>query len=198
MPSKRTPPRPRSRALAYAGAILGVLAGVAAVLIMGSHSVARPLTRASSATTRAAAKPARQAPAPLFRLTTLAGTAVAIPTGKPTVLYFMSASCSSCWQGSAQLSQLWPRWRGRADLISLDVTPQVDTPRAVAQMVSTTGATWPQAYATQAILSRYRVEYLDTVVVLSPRGKVVYDGAIPPNPRLSILLGKAAASGQRS
>ena len=81
--------------------------------------------------------------------------------------------------------------------MSLDVTPQVDTASQVEQMAQQTGATWPEGFATSAILNRYHIDYLDTVVVLSPAGKVVYDGGIPSNARLLALV-KSAASATRA
>lgn len=183
MTSARKQAGRRRRGLVYAGALA---LAAALVLVLEARGAAGPAVPHASA-------PARAARAE-FRLTALNGTGFTIPTGKPTILYFMSASCSSCWQGSAQLSQLWPGIRTGADLISLDVAPQVDTAQSVDKMVSTTGALWPQAFATPAILSRYAVRDLDTVVVLTPGGKVVYNGAIPPNQRIRALLRHA---GQR-
>jgi cytochrome oxidase Cu insertion factor (SCO1/SenC/PrrC family) len=129
-----------------------------------------------------------------YRLASVTGEPVTFPDGRPTLLYFMSASCSSCWQGNSQIAQIYSALRTRAQVVSLDVTPQVDTVSQVQEMAQQTGATWPQAFATSAILNRYHVDYLDTVVVLSPTGKVVYDGGIPSNAKLLALVKGAAGS----
>ncbi|MCL6597041.1 MAG: hypothetical protein K6V73_12680 [Firmicutes bacterium] len=126
-----------------------------------------------------------------FRLTSLTGQSLVFPGSRPTLLDFMSASCSSCWQGASQIARIWPRLKREAQVISLDVAPQVDSAAAVEQMAQATGARWPQAFATAAILNRYRVEYLDTAVVLSPTGRVLYDGAVPSNRRILALVKKA-------
>ncbi len=129
-----------------------------------------------------------------YRLTSVTGQAVTFPAGRPTLLYFMSASCSSCWQGNSQIAQVYKALSARAQVVSLDVTPQVDTASQVEQMAQQTGATWPEGFATSAILNRYHIDYLDTVVVLSPTGKVVYDGGIPSNAKLLALVKSAATS----
>ena len=41
-----------------------------------------------------------------YRLTSVTGQTVTFPAGRPTLLYFMSASCSSCWQGNSQIAQV--------------------------------------------------------------------------------------------
>ncbi len=146
-----------------------------------SHGGARPQADASGIHSGAG-----------YRLTSVTGQAVTIPAGRPTVLYFMSASCSSCWQGSSQLAQAYAALRTKAQVVSLDVTPQVDTASQVETMAQETGARWPQTFATSALLTRYHVESLDTVVVLSPTGRVVYDGSIPSNAQLLALVTRAA------
>jgi hypothetical protein len=128
-----------------------------------------------------------------YRLTSVTGQTIVFPDRRPTLLYFMSASCLSCWQGNSQIAQIYPKLRKDAEVVSLDVTPQVDTVADVEQMMQETGAQWPQAFATPSILNRYHIEYLDTAVVLSPTGKVVYDGPIPSNGQILALLHKAAA-----
>ena len=178
-----------------AGAAAALVVGVV-VLHGGTGATADPgvvysgnaTTSAPGATTQAVATGSG------YRLTSVSGQPVAFPAGRPTLLYFMSASCSSCWQGNSQIAQIYRALSTRAQVVSLDVTPQVDTVSQVQQMAQQTGATWPQAFATSAILNRYHVDYLDTVVVLSPTGKVVYDGGIPSNAKLLALVRGAAAS----
>jgi hypothetical protein len=130
---------------------------------------------------------------PVFRLTSITGKAIVLPTGKPTLLYFMAAWCSSCWQGESALAPLWRKLHARAVFLSLDVSPQLDAKTTIAAMAEKTGGSWPHAYATPAILNHYRISYLDTVVVLSPAGQVLYSGPTPGDRELSRLL-RAGAS----
>lgn len=182
---------------AWAGGVVltAMLVGAVAVhtarapAASGRADVARHLGGATAAVSKGA-EGAGALGSP-FRLTSLTGQSLVFPGPRPTLLYFMSASCSSCWQGASQIARIWPRLRREAQVISLDVTPQVDSPAAVEQMTQATGARWPQAFATAAILNRYRVEYLDTAVVLSPTGKVLYDGAVPSNRRILALVKQA-------
>lgn len=187
--------------LAWAGA--GVAAGAVAVgvafLHVGGVGAANGSGRvhSGSAGTSVPAKAPEAATAVGngYRIASVTGQALTFPARRPTLLYFMSATCSSCWQGSHRLAQIYPHLRRMAQVISLDVTPQVDTPAQVQQMVQATGVRWPQAFATPAILDRYHVSYLDTVVVLSAAGKVVYDGATPSDHKILALIA-AAASGR--
>lgn len=161
-----------------------ILAAVAVWLFTGGASPVRPRI--------VEAKVVSAHLAGAFRVPTITGGTLAIPTGKPTLLYFMSSSCSSCWQGESQLSQVWPKLRNKAEFISLDVAPGVDTIQSIQTMQHETGATWPQAFASSAVIEHYRVEYLDTAVVLSPSGRVLYEGEVPPPGRLLSLLTPAA------
>jgi hypothetical protein len=128
---------------------------------------------------------------PEFRLTSIRGQHVSIPAGKPTLLYFMAAWCSSCWAGESALAPLWHREHGRALFVSLDVSPQMDSVGSLAKMAAMTGASWPQVFATPKLIDHYDVTSLDTIVVLSANGRRLYEGPTPGNAELARLL-KAA------
>lgn len=191
----------KARWLAWVGGGVGIAAVIAGVAVLhgrgvgattGGSAVAYGGVAATS--TSATSPPTAVAAGRGYRLTSMTGQTLTFPQGRPTLLYFMSASCSSCWQGNSQIAGIYPTLRHMAQVVSLDVTPQVDTVSQVEQMVQSTGATWPQAFATPSILTRYRIRYLDTTVVLSPTGKVVYDGAIPSDSRLLALMRRASTS----
>jgi thiol-disulfide isomerase/thioredoxin len=120
------------------------------------------------------------------------GTPVAVPDGRPTVLYFMSAQCGSCAAGEAELAHLRTRWPRAVRLVSVDVAPGYDRPAAVLGLARAVGAHWPQTYATSALLRRYHVTQLDQVVVLNRAGRVVYDGALPSPPALARWVHRAS------
>lgn len=131
--------------------------------------------------------------APAFTVTALSGSTVSVPNGAPTVVYFMSAICGSCIQGEQQLAQLAPQLPGSVRLLSLDVTPQSDTAQSLAGVAQETGARWPQAFATSAILQAYRVTQLDQVAVVTASGRVLYNGPLPSNSQLLSLIHRAEA-----
>lgn len=170
-------------ALLHGGGV-GATTGGSAVVYSGGETTSTPSTFSSAVVAAGGG----------YRVTSVTGQTVTFPQGRPTLLYFMSASCSSCWQGSTQIAQIYPKLEHMAQVVSLDVTPQVDTSTQIEQMVQSTGVTWPQAFATSSILTHYHISYLDTAVVLSPTGKVLYDGGIPSNTRLMALIRQAGKS----
>lgn len=179
--------------------------GVASLALVGGFilvrsgtvpSHARGAVHGRTASTTASPQPfvAAQVSGGSYRLVDVGGRTVVFPNRRPALLYFMSASCSSCWQGNSQIARIYPKLRREAQIVSLDVTPQVDSALQVKRMARLTGAGWPQAFATPSILNRFGISYLDTAVVLSPAGKVIYDGQVPSNGRLLSLIQEAGAS----
>ena len=96
-------------------------------------------------------------------------------------------------QGERQLAALQAELPATVQMVSLDVTPQVDTARMLKQMAREAGAHWPQAFATPALLTAYHVVALDQVAVLTARGRVVYDGGLPSNGQLRQAIARAEA-----
>jgi thiol-disulfide isomerase/thioredoxin len=117
-----------------------------------------------------------------------------IPNGHPVVLYFMSAQCASCAQGEQQLTTFAREAPDGVQVVSLDVTPDYDSPATVLAMARDLGASWPQAYATVPIMEAYDVTALDQVAVVNGQGRVVYDGALPSTAALLQLVRQAGAS----
>lgn len=133
-------------------------------------------------------------PVPRVALVTLRGQEVAVPNGKPTVLYFVSAQCSSCVDGLHQLTALAQGEQKAVRWLAVDVTPQYDPPDAIAAMMAEAGARWPVAYATNAVLQAYHVTSLDQLAVVSSNGRLIYDGGRPSDAELSALLRREAQS----
>jgi hypothetical protein len=104
----------------------------------------------------------------------------------------MAAWCGSCAAGEQQLAQMQPQLPPGVQMVSLDVTPQTDTPAALDKLAAAAGAKWPQAFASNAVISAYKVAYLDTVAVVSSKGQLLYKGPIPSADQLlSIVRGTA-------
>lgn len=129
---------------------------------------------------------------PRMTLQSLGGQTVSIPGSGVTVLYFMSAQCSSCAAGAHQLLGLVPKLPPGARLISVDVAPGQDTPRLLAQFNGSVGVTWPQVYATNLMLQDYHVTALDEVAVVNAQGRVTYVGALLPVSKLARIVDGAA------
>ena len=141
-----------------------------------------------------AAAPQPSGLAPAFSVTATDGQIVTVPSDHTTVLYFMAAWCGSCAAGEQQLAQLQPQLPQGVQMVSLDVTPQSDTPAALDKLAAAAGAKWPQAFASTAVISAYKVTYLDTVAVVSPKGQLAYEGPIPSSPKLLSIVRIAAGT----
>ena len=190
------------------GMWLGGLATIAAVAGVGYHLLVRPAatqpihpvsvvrTASSASPPTATTPPVSTVPtgsAPPFQVASLNAGTVTVPDGRPTVVYFMSAGCGSCISGEQQLAQLATRTPAAVQWLSLDVDPGYDTRTAVLSMAHYTGAHWPQAFGTNAIINAYHVTQLDMVAVIAKNGQLLYDGALPSNTQLQTLIAHANA-----
>lgn len=175
---------PRSaRAVAHATALGAPATPAPATCCGGTVSVSTPPAETATSTA-----------GPVHQVTSVSGQTVSWPhPGAVTVLYFMSAQCGSCIQGERQLAAVQTALPTTVHLVSLDVTPQVDTPRMLTAVAREAGAHWPQAFATPALLTAYHVAALDQVAVITAQGQVIYDGGLPPNTQLRRIIGQAEA-----
>lgn len=126
-----------------------------------------------------------------FTIKTLSGATITVPGAPVTVMYFMSAQCGSCVAGEQQLATLVPNLPSTVRFVSVDVTPQTDSPTTVMTMAQSVGAQWPQAFASNAMLEAYHVTQLDQVAVVNSHGQILYNGALPSNTQLQQLIGQA-------
>lgn len=184
----------------------GIGGGVAlAILIAVGYRLTRPVPPSAApvrttarpapghSATAAATVPTPPTRAPAFQVTSLNAGPVRVPAGRPTVVYFMSAACGSCYAGEQQLAQVAAHMPASVQWLSLDVEPGYDTPSAVLSMAQTVGARWPQAFATPAILQEYHIAVLDMVAVIGQHGALLYDGPLPATARLEALIHQAGA-----
>lgn len=153
-----------------------------------------PQTAESSATPTSASSTGSADPqAPAFQVASLNAGTIRVPMARPTVVYFMSASCGSCISGEQQLARVAAQTPASVQWVSLDVDPGYDTPQAVLSMAQYTGAHWPQAFGTNAIIQAYHVTQLDMVAVIAKNGALLYDGALPSLTHLKTLIHQAEA-----
>lgn len=190
-----------------------VLIGVSGFLTLAAlvgvgHLLTHPTTRQpiaagahpSSARTKdigpraSAARVSTVVKAPAFQVPSLNADVVRVSATRPTVVYFMSSSCGTCVSGEQHLAQIAAHTPASVQWLSLDVDPGYDSPRAVLAMAHLTGARWPQAFATEAIIQAYHVTQLDTVAVIAKNGTLLYDGALPSTSRLDTLIHAAIAA----
>ena len=162
-----------------------------------TEAAARPTSSPTRGGSTAPATTASAGPtgtvAPAFQVASLNAGIIRVPMAKPMVVYFMSAGCGSCISGEQQLAQVAAKTPTSVQWLSLDVEPGYDTSQAVLSMARSTGAHWPQAFATNAMIQAYHVTQLDTVAVIAKNGTLLYDGALPSNTRLTTLIQEAEA-----
>lgn len=152
-----------------------------------------PTNAGSTAPTATASASRTGTMAPAFQVASFNAGTIRVPMDKPTVVYFMSAGCGSCISGEQQLAHLAAQTPASVQWLSLDVDPGYDTRQAVLSMAHSTGAHWPQAFGTNAIIQAYHVTQLDMVAVIAKNGTLLYDGALPSNARLTTLIHQAEA-----
>jgi cytochrome oxidase Cu insertion factor (SCO1/SenC/PrrC family) len=134
-----------------------------------------------------------------FQLAGADGQTLVVPkAGMTTVLSFMSAACSSCVGGESEIRSILPALPPGVVLVTVDVTPGYDTPQDQRAFAKGTGASWPHAFATTALLQHDRVEHLDQVAVVDPKGRLVLDNLIPPPEELVSIIRRASRDGGSS
>jgi peroxiredoxin len=185
---------------------LPLLIGLGAALVVlicclggGAGSAATGGT-ITPATTTGNASSAQLAQAPDFTLPLLNGSTfhLASASGHPVVLYFMAPTCATCAQGSQQLARVMHTAHvAGAMALAIDVTPG-DSPadlRAFAQAVGQPAATTLQwgIDADGTIATAYRVQTLETMVVINAQGQIIADSGSPIAPAQLVSLIKSAA-----
>lgn len=106
-----------------------------------------------------------------------------IVRGKPSVLWFMAAWCSSCLAEARTLGQIYQEFgRQGLQVIAIDVEP-TETRRQLEGFKNLVrGADYLWAFdRTGAVLQAFQVRYLDTTIVIDGAGKVVHrDEVVTP------------------
>lgn len=118
--------------------------------------------------------------APSFSVQDIQGQTVTLAAGKPTLMYFVAAWCSSCAYGDTQLRQVYDRYGHGVRLITVDVDPQQDTPQMVAAFAKNYGGPWPAVLDQgQRLTQLYHVTSLDSSYLVNAQGVIVYAAQAP-------------------
>lgn len=118
--------------------------------------------------------------APPFSVKDIQGQTVTLAAGKPTLMYFVAAWCSSCSYGDTQLRQVYDRYGHAVRLITVDVDPQQDTPQMVATFAKNYGGPWPAVLDQGERLTQlYHVTSLDSSYLVNAQGVIVYAAQAP-------------------
>lgn len=118
--------------------------------------------------------------APAFSVKDIAGQTVTLAPGKPTILYFAAAYCSTCAYGDTQLRPVYQRYGSSVQLITVDVDPQVDTLAMVQAFAKEYGGPWPEVLDVgERLTELYHVTALDTSYLINGQGVIVYTTQTP-------------------
>ncbi len=113
--------------------------------------------------------------APAFSVKDIAGQTVTLASGKPTLLYFAAAYCSTCAYGDTQLRPVYQRYGSSVQLITVDVDPQEDTLAMVQAFAKDYGGPWPEVLDEgERLTELYHVTALDTSYLINGQGVIVY------------------------
>lgn len=172
-PTRRYPRlRPAMRAAALMGAVLAaiLLAGCGATTGTGA-----PTSAAASSSAGAGSGPTVAS----VTVKTLNGSSLTLPTGKPTVIYFFTASCGPCAAGVKNVASGLARAAPGAQAVTVDLDPSEPT-EVLNQFIASVGnppVTMVRDDGT--LLKHFNVDSLGTTVVLNSSGKEIYRGVDP-------------------
>jgi peroxiredoxin len=183
---RRRPAGPRAsstgrrwpRVLVVSAVILvltGVVAGVAVAARTGQHGADEA---AGGVTVERAGGSRVGDMAPVFEAVTTAGERVRVPAGKPTVLFFMAASCDPRVEASA-LDRIVRADGQRVEVVGVDIDP-AEPEADLAAFAGKVGAAYGFVHDRDGVLARaFGVRALDSTVIVDAAGRTVYRDAAP-------------------
>lgn len=126
-----------------------------------------------------------------FTATTLTGKQVFVPDGRPSVVFFFTASCGTCGPGARALAEAQASTPD-ANYIAVEVDPNESVEVVREFLTANDAGTLAYARDTDAQLTRaYQVTQLSTAVVLDASGAEVYRGVDPTPTQIRSALTKA-------
>ncbi|GAC1501857.1 MAG: hypothetical protein NVS2B15_24410 [Pseudarthrobacter sp.] len=169
-------------------------AGIAAVLLLAGCGTPAGPAAAPPASQGPAAAPGAGSPAESGGMTVSAldGSSLKLPTGKPTVIYFFTASCGPCAAGVKNVASGLAKTPG-ATAVAVDLDPS--EPTAVLKQFMGSVGNPPLTFVRDdgTLLKQFNVDALGTTVVLNPSGKEVYRGVDPSADQTAKALAAAAS-----
>lgn len=111
------------------------------------------------------------APAPGFDLALASGGRYALAPGRPVVLDFWASWCEPCREELPMLDRLAARYRGRADLVAVNVEDPENEPD-VRTFLRGAGLAMPVVLGGGPTAERYHVDGLPHTVVIDRAGRI--------------------------
>lgn len=126
-----------------------------------------------------------------FTASTLSGEDVPVPGGKPSVVFFFSATCGTCGPGARALAEAQAS-TPNANYVAVDIDPNESVDVVREFLTANDAGTLAYALDTDAALTRaYQLTQLSTAVVLDASGTEVYRGVDPTPTQIRTALTKA-------
>lgn len=123
-----------------------------------------------------------------------AGGTVAVPDGKPAVVYFFAPSCYSCIAGTKAVAAAQAQAPEAADYVAVNLDPGQNTEDVAAFLNAADGAELLRTTDTEGSLATgFGVRALGTLLVLDADGAPVYTGIDPPAGEITTAVKRAAA-----
>lgn len=126
-------------------------------------------------------------------LTTIDGTTVQVPSSKPSVLVFISISCADCSAAAKAVAQASHTVGDKANFLAVDLDPGVPTQDLKSFLAYVHAKNLPTMIDQKAaLLAKYQVSALSSVLVINPAGKVTYRAVNPTPAAITGAVGTAS------
>lgn len=161
------------------GATVAVAA--TAVILAACGSGANHIgTSTQSASSTASGSPAPTQGTESAVLTTIDGRTVRVPSGKPSVLVFISISCADCSAAAKAVAQASHTVGDKAEFLAVDLDPGVPATDLTSFLDYVDAKGLPTMIDAKAtLLAKYNVSALSSVIVIDSAGKVTYRAINP-------------------
>lgn len=120
--------------------------------------------------------------APDFRVPTLDRKTFTLSEqrGKPTIVFFTAYWCSDCFPKAQKLGQLYQEYKGRVNIIALDIDPTstLELLDRFKQAAGNGAFVW--AFDSDSkVATAYRVTSTGTTIIIDSEGQIMYRGQFP-------------------
>ena len=167
------------------------IVGAAVVTLLVLAVTYTALSQPSPAPGAASSAAGSSTVATAFTASTLTGEEVPVPGGKPSVVFFFSATCGTCGPGARALAEAQASTPD-ANYVAVDIDPNESVEDVREFLTANDADTLAYALDTDAALTRaYQLTQLSTAVVLDASGTEVYRGVDPTPTQIRTALTKA-------